>query len=895
MTACELWLRLTYPLRRRRLERELREEIALHVALRAQQLEQRGFAAADAVLAARRRFGNASRIAAASRDAWGWRWLDGFVQDLRYVARQLRRAPLFVFVASLTIGLGVAVNAAAFTFYDAIVLKPLPVAEPERMIRVVRDQNTFGSELVPFAAYDVLRAHARSIQSIVTTTAPQSFVAVLPGRTADDSHIVSARFVSVDFFHALGVVPSRGRSFDAADDHAVVLGHDFWTGVLESDPGIVGRRIRIGDAELTVVGVAPRNFAGTGMPAAAPDLWLPASALPTLVPNADWRHDDRAHWQVLGRLVPGATLEQARSELSSLSRAIPDSAGKPLSLTAKRATFFQTDAGEFEVFQQVSAAFLVALTLILAIAAVNLVNLFAARHAAREREVSVRLAIGAKPSRIARQLASESVLIALVGGAFGLVLSHSVASWIRSWIVATLASVTGGIAGVFLDLAVDWRVALYAAALSVAIGLAVGVWPALQASRADVNVILRQGTTTAGVETWGRRNALLALQVASSLVLLTAAGMLLGGMRLAQQIDPGFDANHMLVVDVDDQAPIALRAVRRAEITRRLLALPSVRAVAWTRRVPFGGTHLRRVTTATGSVTMSVDDVSEGYFGALGLSIVRGRGFTAREVETDAPVMVVGESMARLRWPGGDAVGRSVPPNDAAAGPDTTKSYTVIGVVRDIRSQFLSRANGPSVYFPYGFAKPYGGFLVRTRGAPGSAINAVRAEIAGVDPLLAGRTHVLTMQDGPMALQRLMAQTPALIALVLALAGLALSSVGVYGLIAQIVTRRTREIGIHIAIGARPPQVVALVVRKTLRPVAWGAAIGGLGAVALSLFLRTLIATPDVPDLTFGAGAFNPVVFLAVLGALMLVVVAACYLPARRAARLDPVTALRVE
>ena len=895
MTARELWLRLTYPLHRRRLERDLREEMALHVALRAHQLEQGGLEAAAAAAAARHRFGNQSRIAAASRNAWGWIWLDGFLQDLRYVARQLRRAPLFALVACLTIGLGVAVNAAAFTFYDAVVLKPLPVADAARMIRVVRNENVFGSELLPFAAFDVVRSHARSIQSVVTTTSSQSFVAVLPGRSMDDSRVVSARFVSTDFFHALGVRPTRGRSFDAADDHAVVLDHDFWTGALESDPGIIGRRIRIGGADLTIVGVAPANFAGTGMPAAAPDLWIPTTALPVLVPNADWRHDNRAHWQLLGRLAPGATLEQARSELSVLARSIPDSAGKPLSLTAKAATFFQTDAGEFEVFQQVSAAFVVALTLILAIAAVNLVNLFAARHAAREHEVTIRLAIGANRSRIARQLASESVLIALAGGAVGLLLSQMLAGWVRSWIVATLASVSGGIASVFLDVTVDWRVALYTAALSVAIGLAVGLWPALYTSRADPNTILRQGTTTAGVRARGRRNVLLGVQVASSLVLLTAAGMLLGGIRRAQQIDPGFDANHMLVVDVEDEAPIAQRAVRRAEIIRRLSALPSVRAVAWTRRVPFGGTHLRTGTTTTGRLTVSVDDVSEGYFDAMGLSILRGRDFTPSEVATDAPVMVVSEATARLRWPSGDAVGRSVAPNDLFAGPDTTSSYRVIGVVRDIRSQFLSRLNGPSVYFPYGFEKPYGGFLLRTRGAPSSAINSVRAEIARVEPSLAGRTHVLTMQGGPMALQRLMAQTPALIALVLALTGLVLASVGVYGLIAQIVTRQTREIGIHIAIGARAPQVVSLVVRKTLRPVAWGAAAGGIGAVGLSVFLGKLIAMPDVPDLTFGAGAFNPVVFLAVLGALMLVVVAACYLPARRAARVDPMTALRAE
>jgi putative ABC transport system permease protein len=257
--------------------------------------------------------------------------------------------------------------------------------------------------------------------------------------------------------------------------------------------------------------------------------------------------------------------------------------------------------------------------------------------------------------------------------------------------------------------------------------------------------------------------------------------------------------------------------------------------------------------------------------------------------------MVVSEATARLRWPTGDAIGKSVAVNSALAGPDTTQSYTVIGVVRDIRSNFLSRVNGPSVYYPADLTNGFGAILARTRGNPGSAVNAVRKAVADVSPSLISQTHVLTMRGGPMALQQLMAEVPAMVALALALAGLALASVGVYGLISQIVTRRTREIGVHVAMGAQPRQVIALVAKKTLRPVLWGTVVGGLGAFGLSFFLRSLIAMPDVPDLTFGAGAFNPLVFMGVLAVLGLVVVAACYLPARRAAMVDPTVALRAE
>jgi predicted permease len=895
MTIRELWLRLTFPLRRRRVERELREEIALHVALRAEEMQRAGWTTEDAADGARRQFGNRSRIAAASRDIWGWQWIDGFLQDVVYVARQLRHAPVFTVVASLTIAFGIAINATAFTFYNAIVLKPLSVRDPSRMIRIVQARQGFGAELLPFVAYDILQRGTRSVQSVVLSTGPQSLSAVLPAHATDDSRVITARFVIADFARQLGLRASVGRWFDAADD-GIVLDYRFWTRALAADPSVVGQRIRVGGVDLAIVGVASEDFAGTGLPATAPDVWLPLSTMATVMPNTDWRHDARSHWQMLGRLAPNASLSEANAELALLSRSVIDSAGKPLPLIAKHATFFQAGAGEFEVFQQVSVALMIALALILGIAVVNLVNLFGARHAAREREVCVRLALGASRARIASQLASESVLLALIGGVIGLIAAHRAAIWLRDWISGTMASISGGIVGVFLDVGLDWRVALYAALLSALIGLAVGMWPAFRASRSDVSLVLREGvTTTAGTAAWSKRNLLLGAQVAGSIVLLTAAGMLLSGIRLARDIDPGFDADHMLVVDVADQSPATLRAVRRAEIVRRISALPEIRAASWSQRVPFAGTHLRRATRDGAPVTVSIDNVAETYFDVMGIPIVRGRNFTTHEIATNAPVMVVSEATARLRWPTGDAIGKSVAVNSALAGPDTTQSYTVIGVVRDIRSNFLSRVNGPSVYYPADLTNGFGAILARTRGNPGSAVNAVRKAVADVSPSLISQTHVLTMRGGPMALQQLMAEVPAMVALALALAGLALASVGVYGLISQIVTRRTREIGVHVAMGAQPRQVIALVAKKTLRPVLWGTVVGGLGAFGLSFFLRSLIAMPDVPDLTFGAGAFNPLVFMGVLAVLGLVVVAACYLPARRAAMVDPTVALRAE
>jgi putative ABC transport system permease protein len=898
VTLRELWFRLIYPLRQRRIARELREEMDLHVALRARRLLERGDLddARAAARAASKQFGNATRIEDAARDAWGWRWLDGLSQDLRYVARQLVHSPVFALVTMTTIAIGIALNATAFTFYDAIVLKPLPVRDPHGVVRIVQDARIVAADELPYTAYDVLRRESRTITSVVVTTSPQTFAATMPGRSREESTIINARFVSPDFATALGVGPFVGRWFGAGEDAVAVLDYRFWSRALNADPSVIGRRLTVHDRTFTIVGIGDQRFVGTGLPAAAPDIWLPIAALAS-VTGSDWRFDGRAHWQLLGRLAPGASLSQLRAELETLRAGIPDSVGRPMPLLAKRATFFQADGGEFEVFQQVSAAFMVALALILSIAVVNLINLFAARNAGREREIAVRLALGASRGRIARQLASESLLLAGCGGALGLLASRDLSAWLRNWSLATMSSISGGLVNVFLDLTIDWRVAAYTAVLSIVIGLAVGVWPALRSARGDANTVLRAGgTSTATAAAWGGRNVLLGVQIAACTILLAASGLLLAGMRRAPLIDPRFDAEHQLVVFMNDGSqPAERRASIRAELQRRLAALPMVRVVAWTKRVPLDGSETRTFTSSSGRINVSVNHIGTSYFDAMGVRLARGRMFTADEVRSNAAVMLVSQALVRVRWPGQDPIGKTVLPKGVASGPDSTATYTVIGVVPDVRSDYLSRENGPTVYFPYAFDGDYGAFVLRTRGAPASAINAVRLAINGISPTASADTHVMTMVGGPMALQRLMAQAPATVALVLAVAGLALAAIGIYGVISSIITRRTREIGVRIALGARPSQVALYVVQRTLRPVAIGATFGMAGAIGVSVLLRSMIAMPDAPDLTFGAGAFSPLVLFGVIGALAVVVLLACVMPARRASMVEPVVSLRSE
>jgi predicted permease len=876
------------------MERDLRDEMRLHLELRAEQLGRHGLDADDATLAARRQFGNVSRIADASRDAWGWRWLDHASQDFRYLGRQLVRSPGFALVVTATIALGIGINTAAFTFYDAVVLKPLPVRAPEELVRVVQDQRIPAPELLPFSAYDALRSSARSVASVIATSGPVPAGIVLTTRGARESRTAIVRLVSTDYFAALGVRPAIGRAFANVDERAVVVSHAFWLASLNGDSSAIGRSVMVGGEPLPIVGVAPSPFAGTGEPAMTPDLWMPMALQPLVVPGADWRRDMRPHWQVLGRLTTRTTLEQSRAEVTAFARVATDTAGKPTPLQVKAATFFQSDSGEFEVFQQVSTAIMVALALILGIATVNLVNLIAARNAARGREIAVRLALGASRRRIARQLATESLVLSLLGGALGLVLAVWLAQLMRAWITGVIATVGGGLGGLTFDLSIDWRVLLYAAATSIAVGLIVGVWPAIGASRTDASVSLKPGTTSTGDRASGRlRRILLAAQVAACVVLLTAAGMLLNGLRHASDVDTGFDSDHMLIVSLD----IGVGAGERSSLSeaqRRLSELPMVRGTAWSQRVPFGGTQTRSMMTPTGRFSVTIQRGSESMFDVLGVPMITGRTFTSAEVENDAPVVVVSRRLAEELWPGQSPIGRVIPPGRLTSGPDTTKSYSVIGMVANARTSFLSRPDPGAEYFPYSVSHT-GSLLIRTRGRPADAVRPIRVALTEFSPSFSARATIVPLTDGPIALQRLMAQAPATVAVSLALLGLILAAIGACGLIAQVVSRRTREIGIYMALGATGPQVVWLVLRQTLRPVLWGAGLGGVGAVGVSLVLRSMVAMSDAPDLTFGGGAFNLAVFAGVAATLGLMVVTASAMPARRATRVDPAAALRTD
>ena len=820
--------------------------------------------------------------------------------DLRYAIRILFRSPGFSAIAVLTLALGIGINTIVFTLYSAVALKPIAARAPEELVRISGSQNGQRLDLFSYSQFDQLRRQSRSFADVIASSDSQILVGRLPKARAGESEVLHARLVSNNYFSALGVTPALGRGFAADDREAAVVSHDFWVSKLDADPEVLAKTIQVQGAALHVIGVAPAKFAGTGTPPQMPDLWIPASVQTEVLPGVDWVHDETARqWQLLARRMPAVPVAQASAELEVIARSWPLVENQPAHLSARPATFFQTDAGEFEVFGAVCGILMVAVGLILLIGSINLVNLLFARHAAREREFAVRLALGAGRLRLVRQLCTESLLLGAAGGVAGLLLSMWACEWIQVEIAGLMERLTGGLLGYFVDISPDWHVFAFTAAISLFTGLAVGLWPAVKASLPDVSMALKQAS--AG-PTGGRRkrNFLIGAQVAACLVLLAGAGLLFQGVWRSSAVDPGFDMRHTLLVGIAAHA-VAPTATAQTELVRhaadRIGALPGVVSVAWADRPPFLGHGTGGFENERGASTDCLFNfVSQSYFETLGIPLMAGRNFTRQEVENGALVVVINEAAAQQAWPGQDPIGHRVSGLDWINRdlPPTHKSYTVIGVVKGVRSTFLSKPDEAYVYFARTLDRGIL-LLVRTRGTPESAAHSILNVLGGINPNLPAQTFLVGLDKAPVQIQRLMAQAPAVTAFILGALALLLASLGVFGVVSQLVAQRTREIAIRVSLGAQRQDVIRMVMGQTLRPVLLGAVAGLAGALGISVLLAKMVVTADMPDLTYGSGAFDPVTFSGVLAVLTMVILAASVVPVRQATRIAPADALRNE
>ncbi len=904
----------------RKRDKELEKEIQHHLQMAATERRERGASVREAESGARREFGNVGLVKEVARDVWGWRWLEDLYEDARYGLRTLRKSPGFTAIAIFTLGLGLGVNTTLFTAFNAIAMKPLPVRDSDNLFRLERwfQSGSAGSNQFAFSypEYVSYREQNHAFSSLIAVSWPFNATAVLPASTGKQTNATAApvplrgQLVSANYFSTLGINAIQGRTF-LDDEHdtpgappVVVLSFPCWQRLFHSDPGAVGIIIQLNGVALTVVGVTPREFIGTANPPQLQDFWAPLSTQTLLFPAQDWlRQPTNYEVQVLARLAPGTNASNAQAEMKILSQQFDEihpAEDKTISIALQHATYFgETNDIRFRSF---ILLLMTVVGLVLLVACADLANMLLARSAGRQREIGIRLALGASRSRVVRQLLTESILLSLAGGAAGLLFSlwASDVLWVSLGQLVQLAfSVDPSIVRMSLDLPVF----SYSLILSLVSAVLFGLSPALRSSSSDVTQSLKEEGSTFGqhVSRSRLRGFLIAGQVAISLTLLISTGLLVRGLLKSQTTDPGFQAQHVFPLGLQFDEDHGKANAIAARVIERLKASSLIVGIGLADRVPMAGTWSPYVqveeTRATRgdlpSQTLAAR-VSRGYFSALGIPIVHGRNFEALEDISGLSLVIVSERAARRFWPEEDPLGKRLKLDLDFRG--NWKEFTVVGVAKDVRTANLSRIDPAFVYVATDAAYLYDEFaFVRLRDDSERSRAEIRSDVeAGTGRALPG-FQLISIADGPMRGHELLPAAIAYFAIALASLTLLLVAVGIYGVVSYAVGQRTREIGVRRALGATTAEVLRLVIRQGMQPVFVGAAFGMVGAACISAVLRAILIFPGSMDLLFGVSAFDPVTFAGVAALLTLVALAACYIPARRVMRVDPVVALRYE
>lgn len=855
--------------RRDRWEAELRDELASHVAERAADLEAGGMDPEAARRRARLELGSTERYRDEVRTATGLRWVDELRQDLRYVSRVIRRSPSFAVVAIVSLALGVGANTVVFSVVDALILKPLPVARPDE-VRLV--QSNFWTAL----SYPTLR----NLRDRSTRLAGLAGYALAPvAISADDrAERVWSYLVTGNYFDLLGLKPALGRFFTPEEDRAVggapliVLSHQTWRTRFGADSGAVGRTVPVNGRPYTVIGVAPEGFHGTEMVLRA-EAFIPIAMQPDVM-GRSWL-ESRDTWTVftLGRLGPGVTAEAADAELASIAAALVRESPEDyrgLSLALTRPGLFGDQA------RRPVAAFAVAIQLlallVLLAACANLASLYTARVSDRAGELALRMSIGAGRGRVVRQLVTETVALALAGGAIGWLLARWLLGRLSTW----RPPGTGAL--LQLDVTPDWRVFLLALAAAIAAGLASALAPARAAWRVDLVGIIKGATGGAGGRTRSRlREGLLVLQVGLAAVLVTACLVSVRGLERSLDLPTGIRADGLAVVGFDPtftRRSVADGHLLRRRALERVAALPGVTAVGFGSSVPLSlyQSHVLGFRDdavdfrGNAGVNLTEYAVSPGFLAVLGASLSEGRDVAWTDDASAPRVAIVNRRFAELLLRPGNPVGQRF-----RTGPEQT--VEVVGVVEDGRYENLAEAPRPAVFWSALQHRPEQTFLAARSAGPPSQLAAEMSKALGeLDPMLP-LTDV-----GPLEAMTAYALLPARVAAI-ALSGfgllaLMLAITGIHGMAAYAVSRRTREIGVRMALGAAPGTII----RQVLGRLALLVAIGSCLGVALAL-----VASRLVGSVVFQASPWEPFVLLGTALAMVVVAVAAAAAPARRA------------
>jgi len=890
MTA--FWRKLKGWWTRDAIEEELQEEIRTHLEMKAEDV--------GGATRARQGFGNPALILEDARSAWGWPKLEALWQDLRYGSRMLLRAPGFTAVAVLSLAVGIGANTAIFSLVDKVLIRKLPVEDPDRLVVVSASRGAGGGTGSNFPDFVDYRDRNDVFDGLVAYM--QRAMTLSEGGQAER---IQGLFVSGNYFTVLRVRPALGRGFLPEEDKTpsthpvVVIGYGLWQRRFGGDPGIVGKPLSLNGHPFTVVGIAPSEFNGT-VAGGAPDAYVPIMMMPQLATNPFDRSNllfgprsrSLSGWlQVLGRLKREVSPEQAAAAMTTLggqiARAHPNVDGSP----RVEPKFLIEDGSRGHVTLLRDLRFplqmLMAIVgLVLLIACANVANLLLARAATRQKEIAIRLATGAGRMRLIRQLLTESVLLSALGGAVGLALAVSISGLIVSFTPPN----NNVFSSLTLDSRLDLRVLAFTLAISLLTGVLFGLAPALVASRPDLVPVLKDEATVFGkqVRHLNVRNLLVISQVAISVIVLVGAGLCVRSLRNLYAIDTGFDASKVLVMSVD----VGLSGYDRerglqfySELLERVRRLPGVDAVSLATQIALGdgfGAMMRAegYTPKPGEDTSSdFNQVGPDYFRVMKIPLLEGREFGQSDTTGTPLVAVINQTAARRFWPGQSAIGRRVivgrPPDDQAR--------VVVGVAKDSKYRRLTEEVRPAVFTP--FFQRYRGDMtlhVRTTGEPAAMLAGVRREVQALDaslPLYNTRT-LEEQKTSSLYTSRLAATLLTMFGLL----ALLLAAVGLYAVMAHTVKRRTREIGIRLALGAQRHQIRRLVMLEGTTIITIGLVLGVGGALVAARLVETFL---------YGVRPTDPIAFASAALLLAVVALLANYLPARHAARTDPIVAMR--
>jgi macrolide transport system ATP-binding/permease protein len=876
----------------RRIDRDFEQELESHLAMLTEENVRRGMPREEARRAARLRLGNPADLREANHELRGWALVETFFRDVAYAFRMLRKSPGFTLVAVLTIALGIGANTAIFSIVNSVLLRPLPVPHPGQIVVLAFQQK--GGDVRAWFSYPNYRD--------IGDQSSAAFSEVAAYRTSFDGLSVNGQsdriltsYVTGNYFSMLGFRPALGRLIDPSEgdvmhaDPVVVLGYAYWRSRFAGDPHIIGRKVSINGQPVTVIGVAPAGFHGL-FSMVETQAYLPMSM--AVVGNPTFRSmlANRAGgpFLVLGRLKPGVSLSQAQAMLGVVARRLSSDhprSDSELSLSAYPETLARPFPSAHNPLLKVAALFLALAALVLLLACVNIVNLLLVRAAVRRREMAVRSALGGSRSRLIRQLLTESLLLAFLGGAAGIVLGI--------WTSATAASVKfSSDLPLLLDFHFDWRVFLYAFAASLVTGLLVGIVPALRAAGVAPATVLHEGGRNLSPGRQRLRTALVVAQVAGSLVLLVIAGLFTRSLERAQHVRLGFDPSHLLNVSMDPHeigySDAQARQFYQALI-ERVRALPGVRSASLAFTVP-----MRYYTTNSDTLdiagytpppgkakpVVAFNIIGPGYFRTLGIPLVGGRSFTDADDEQARSVAIINETMAERFWPHEDPIGRKFRLTSAP-----NRWLEVVGVAADSKMLSIVGPNAPYFFLPIAqMYMSYQTLQLRTAGPPAAMIPAVRSLVASLTPGLP-LFDVGTMDEALSSSGFLLFRFGAVLAAALGVLGLILAVVGVYGVTSYATARRAHEIGIRLALGAHPWQILRMILSQGALVVGIGLALGLLGTLAAARMVGSFLIISATDPTTYAVVSF----VLAVIALL------ACYVPARRAMRVDPAAGLRHE